>query len=240
LWGHPIYRWDVLQQNGYKWWIQRIQRNLNLFDIIRIDHFRGLVAYWEVPAKEKTAINGKWIQVPAEDFFEKLFRKFVSMPIIAEDLGTITPDVREIMNRYKFPGMRVLLFAFGEDFPESSFLPHNHVKNCVVFTGTHDNSTVQGWYGKEATPQNKENLYRYLGRYLLKEELHWEMIRLAMMSVANTVIIPLQDVLGLKEEARMNQPARSQGNWQWRFSAGCLTPAIRRKLLELTKTYSRA
>ncbi|UCF94241.1 MAG: 4-alpha-glucanotransferase [Desulfobacterales bacterium] len=240
LWGHPVYRWETLQQNGYDWWIRRIQWNLELFDVVRIDHFRGLVAYWEVPADEKTAINGKWVSVPVEDFLHQLLRRFPCLPIIAEDLGIITPDVREIMHRYQLPGMRLLLFAFGEDFPKSSFLPHHHVQNCLIYTGTHDNHTVQGWFAQEATPETQERLHRYFGRRIPVHELHWEMIRLAMMSVAKTAIIPLQDILGLGAEARMNNPARPDGNWQWRLSEDPLKPELSARLLEMTEIYGRA
>jgi 4-alpha-glucanotransferase len=240
LWGHPVYRWDRLQNSHYEWWIRRIRHNLNLFDIVRIDHFRGLVAFWEVPAQEKTAINGKWVQAPVDDFFHRLLKSFACLPIIAEDLGTITPDVREIMQRYNLPGMRLLLFAFGGDFPTSSFLPHNHVKNCVIYTGTHDNNTVRGWFEKEAGAQDKDNLFKYLGRQVPVEELHWEMIRRVMMSVADVAIIPVQDLLGLGAEARMNNPAELTGNWHWRLAEDSMPPDSIRRLLEMTTIYERA
>jgi 4-alpha-glucanotransferase len=239
LWGHPVYRWDVLQKGGYHWWIRRLQRNIELCDIVRIDHFRGLVAYWEVPAQEKTAVNGRWISAPVDDFFHRLQRRFACLPIIAEDLGIITSDVREIMQRYQLPGMRVLLFAFGEDFPNGAFLPHQHVKNCVVYTGTHDNNTVRGWFMTEATPLERANLFRYLGREVPARQLSWELIRLAMMSVADTAIIPMQDILGLGAEARMNQPARLEGNWHWRMPPNSLSTELSGRLLEMAETCGR-
>jgi 4-alpha-glucanotransferase len=239
LWGHPLYRWDALQNSGYHWWIQRLRHNLQLCDIVRIDHFRGLVAFWEVPAEEETAVNGKWVSAPVDDFFHHLLRKFACLPIIAEDLGTISADVRETMRRYRLPGMRVLLFAFGEDFPDGAFLPHNHVKNCLVYTGTHDNNTVRGWYETEATSQIKANLTDYLGARVPADRLHWELIRQAMMSVADTTIVPMQDLLGLGAEARMNNPSSPKGNWHWRLSGNPVTPGLIDRLRAMTRTYGR-
>jgi 4-alpha-glucanotransferase len=239
LWGHPLYRWETLQDSGYRWWIARLQHNLRFCDIVRIDHFRGLVAYWEVPAEEETAVNGKWVSAPVDDFFHHLLRKFACLPIIAEDLGTISADVRETMRRYRLPGMRVLLFAFGEDFPDGAFLPHNHVKNCLVYTGTHDNNTVRGWYETEATSQIKANLTDYLGARVPADRLHWELIRQAMMSVADTTIVPMQDLLGLGAEARMNNPSSPKGNWHWRLSGNPVTPGLIDRLRAMTRTYGR-
>jgi 4-alpha-glucanotransferase len=240
LWGNPVYRWDVLKEQGYSWWVQRIEHNLKLCDVLRIDHFRGLVAYWEVSATEKTAINGKWVEAPVMDFFNHLMRKYAFLPIIAEDLGLITPDVREVMHHFELPGMKVLLFAFGDDLPTNPYIPHNLPKNCVAYTGTHDNNTIRGWFEGEGTPEDKKRLLRYIGRNIPVEELHWEMIRLLMMSVANTVIFPMQDILGLGGEARMNRPATVEGNWEWRMVADRLTPDLARKLREMTEMYGRA
>lgn len=240
LWGNPIYRWDVLQERGYGWWIQRVGHNLKLFDLIRIDHFRGLIGYWEVPAGEPNAMKGRWVEAPAEDFFNALLRRFPQLPIIAEDLGVITPDVREIMHRFELPGMKVLLFAFDEDLPTNPYIPHNLPRKCVLYTGTHDNNTTRGWFEREATPEIKERLFRYMGRGVTAEEIHWELIRLAMMSVANMAIFPVQDILGLGEEARMNRPATTEGNWQWRLSPEQLTPSIADRLREMTELYGRA
>ncbi|MBW2431343.1 MAG: 4-alpha-glucanotransferase [Deltaproteobacteria bacterium] len=240
LWGHPVYNWDALQKSDYAWWIQRLGYQLDLFDVVRIDHFRGLVAYWEVPASEKTAINGKWIPAPVNDFINKLMKHFACLPVIAEDLGTITPDVREIMCRYRLPGMRVLLFAFGEDFPDGAFLPHNHVKHCVIYTGTHDNNTAKGWFENEAAEEEKKRLYRYIGRDLSATEISWDMIRLAMMSVADTAIIPMQDLLGLGAEARLNDPSKKKGNWHWRLDKDPFTQKMIVRLREMTQTYGRS
>ncbi|PKL43301.1 MAG: 4-alpha-glucanotransferase [Planctomycetes bacterium HGW-Planctomycetes-1] len=240
LWGNPVYRWDVLQKTGYRWWIQRLAHNLSLFDVVRIDHFRGFVAFWEVPATETTALNGRWEEAPAVDFFATVKEAFPAVPIIAEDLGLITDDVKEIINRLGFPGMRVLLFAFGEDLPAHPYLPHNYVPNCIAYTGTHDNNTVKGWFENEAAPQDKARLCCYVGKNVTSTKVHEELIRLAMMSVADTVIIPLQDVLGLGQEAQMNRPAIALGNWQWRFLPEQLTTVHTEWLKKLTCTYGRA
>lgn len=245
LWGNPVYNWDVLKRLKYNWWKRRLVHNLKLFDIIRIDHFRGLVAYWEIPANEKTAINGRWVEVPVYDFFNcvlKVVPSAASSRIIAEDLGIITPDVVEVIKKYEFPGMKVLLFAFGEDNPMHPYLPHNFHPNCVVYTGTHDNNTVKGWYKNEATSEEKERLYNYLGHRVSDSEVHWELIRLAMNSVANLSIIPMQDILGLGQKARMNRPAIKQGNWRWRLPEvePVMFRTVTQQLLEMTETYGRA
>ena len=220
LWGHPVYRWDVHRDTRYEWWVLRFARNLALFDHVRIDHFRGLVAYWEVPAHEPTAANGKWVQTPAEDFFSELRHRFVCLPVIAEDLGVITADVRETMQRFGFPGMRVLLFGFSEDPATNVNALHHIPENGVVFTGTHDNNTVKGWFETEASAAEKRRLKLTLGREPAADTLHWDMIRLAMMSPARMCIIPVQDLLGLGPEARINTPGRWEGNWLWRMSPG--------------------
>jgi len=238
LWGNPVYRWDVLKNERYAWWVRRMEHNLKLFDLIRIDHFRGLVSYWEVMASQKTAVEGEWIKVPTEDFLNTLFRRFPNLPVIAEDLGLITPDVREIISRFKLPGMRLLLFAFGEGMPTNPYILHNHTKNCVVYTGTHDNNTARGWFEKEAAPEDKMRLFKYLGREVSAEEVSHELIRLAMMSVANTVILPMQDVLGLGEETRMNRPGRTEGNYEWRMHPEQLKET--EWLGEMAKIYNRA
>lgn len=239
LWGNPVYKWDVLKETGYSWWLRRIEYNLKLYDIIRLDHFRGFVSYWEVPATEKTAVNGKWVDTPVQDFFNTLYKHFPSLPIIAEDLGTITPDVREIMGMFGIPGMKVLLFAFGDDLPINPYIPHNHIKSCVVYTGTHDNNTMKGWFKKEANPEDKERIRKYLGREVSEDDIHREMIRLAMMSVANMVILPMQDILGLGEESRMNFPATSENNWEWRLLPEQITPTLIQELSEATVIYGR-
>jgi len=239
LWGHPVYDWQALQTDGYTWWILRLRHHMALYDITRIDHFRGLVAYWEVPAGARTAVKGKWVPVPVEDFLDRLIKRLGPLPVIAEDLGLITAEVREVIRRYRLPGMRVLLFAFGEDFPHGPFLPHRHIPNTVVYTGTHDNNTARGWFEEEVDRTTRTRLFRYLGRVVSPERLPWELIRLAMLSPAETAIVPLQDVLGLGSEARMNRPARIRGNWRWRFRPAALDDALADRLRDLTTTYGR-
>ncbi|MBN1354354.1 MAG: 4-alpha-glucanotransferase [Candidatus Omnitrophica bacterium] len=240
LWGNPVYRWDVLKNSGFNWWVQRMKYRFMCFDALRIDHFRGLVSYWEIPAGEETAVNGKWANVPAMEFFDTMRASFNPFPIIAEDLGHITPDVTEVLRHFGFPGMKVLLFAFNENHPMHPYLPHTYTNNWVVYTGTHDNNTVRGWFEKEASDETKERVFRYFGRKLKPNEVSLEFIRLAMLSVANTCIFPLQDVLGLGEEARMNIPSTPAGNWRWRFIADQLTGQVAQKLREMTETYGRA
>jgi 4-alpha-glucanotransferase len=239
LWGHPVYNWDVLKESRYSWWIKRIEQNLKLFHMFRLDHFRGFVGYWKVKANEENAINGKWVEAPAEDFFSTLLKHLPKLSIIAEDLGVITPDVKEVINEFGFPGMKVLLFAFGEDLPTNPYAPHNHVKNCIVYTGTHDNNTIKGWFKKELKPEDKERISEYIGRDVSEKTIHWEIIRLGMMSVADIFIVPMQDILGLGEKYRMNLPASANGNWEWRLSEEQLSPSLIKKLLHITKTYGR-
>jgi 4-alpha-glucanotransferase len=234
LWGHPVYNWEELKKTGYAWWIKRIEHNMKLFHLFRLDHFRGFVAYWRIRANEKTAINGEWVQAPARDFFNSLLRHFPHLPLIAEDLGIITSDVREVMHQFGFPGMKVLLFAFGGDLPTNPYAPHNHVRNCVVYTGTHDNNTAKGWFKKELGPEGKKRLSEYIGRNVTEKTVHWELVRLAMSSVADMIIIPMQDVLGLGEKARMNLPASTRGNWEWRLKSEQLSATLRKKLAEIT------
>jgi 4-alpha-glucanotransferase len=235
-----VYDWDTLKASGYEWWVARFRHVLTLCDTIRIDHFRGLVAYWEVPAHEKTAINGRWAQVPVDDFFEHLLAQFPSLPVIAEDLGIITPDVRETIERLGFPGMKILLFAFGEDNPMHIYLPHTYERNCVVYTGTHDNNTVRGWFEKEAHPDEKERFLRYVGRAAETGEVSWEAIRLAMISVADLALVPVQDLLSLGQEGQMNRPSIARGNWEWRLQKSQLTDEVLEKLRIMTMTYGRA
>ncbi len=240
FWGNPLYRWDILQEREYDWWVQRVGHNLRLFDVVRIDHFRGFVGYWEIPADENNAVKGEWKMAPAEDFFRVLKDKNPHLPLIAEDLGIITPDVREVMEHFAFPGMKVLLFAFGEDDSMHPYLPHTYDENCVVYTGTHDNNTVRGWFEREAKPAEKKRVFRYIGRKVKKREIHWEFIRLAMQSVAKTAVIPMQDVLGLGKEARMNLPATGKGNWEWRLLPSQITSHLAKKISSITETYGRA
>jgi len=242
LWGNPVYQWEILKEKKYDWWVHRMEHMLHLFDVVRIDHFRGLVAFWEVPAGEQTAIKGQWIKAPAEGLFNTLFRRLPSLPslpLIAEDLGVITPDVREVMRRFELPGMKVLLFAFGEDNPLHPYLPHTYERQAVVYTGTHDNNTIRGWLEREAKPEDKERLFRYLGQEVPARAIHWAFIRLAMMSIANLAVIPMQDILGLGAEARMNLPGTGDGNWEWQLVPEQLTSALAEKLRIITETYGR-
>jgi len=239
LWGNPIYNWQVLKKRDYSWWIQRIKHNLALFDIVRIDHFRGFIAYWEVPANHKTAKGGKWRDGPKQDFFNILFKHRPFPPIIVEDLGYITAEVREFIEKFQLPCMKVLLFAFGGEPLDNPYLPHSYRRNSVVYTGTHDNNTIKGWFEKEAKPRQKKELFNYIGHKAPIGQMHWELIRLAMSSVANTVIIPMQDVLGLGWEARMNRPATIKGNWRWRLEPGQITSSIKQKLAKMAEIYAR-
>ncbi|MBF2007507.1 MAG: 4-alpha-glucanotransferase [Chlorogloeopsis fritschii C42_A2020_084] len=240
LWGNPVYDWDKLQQTNFAWWIERFRATLQYVDIVRIDHFRGFEAYWRVPAGEETAINGEWIKAPGVEFFETLGETLGSLPVMAEDLGIITPEVEELRDRFDFPGMRILQFAFSGD-SENPYLPHHYVKNCVVYPGTHDNDTAIGWW-QQATPQEKQMVAKYLGYASPEEikEINWVFIRMALASVADLAIIPLQDILGLDGSGRMNDPSVNAGNWRWRYnSSQQLTPELSQRLLEMTQLYSR-
>jgi len=240
LWGNPVYRWEELQSTGYEWWVRRIRHNLSLFDVIRVDHFRGFMAYWEVPATETIAVDGQWVEAPGMDFFTRLSSAFPDLPIIAEDLGTITPDVWAAMEHFGFPGMKVLLFAFDDSLAQNAYAPHNHTRNAVVYTGTHDNNTARAWFETELDDPGRLRLSRYIGREVTADTVHKELIRLAMMSVANTAIVPMQDLLGLGEWARMNRPATEKGNWQWRLAPEQLTASLTKQLKELTEIYGRS
>jgi 4-alpha-glucanotransferase len=237
-WGNPLYRWDVMAEDGYVWWINRIQAVLSLVDIVRIDHFRGFEAYWEVPATEPTAIKGEWKPGPGFDFFNVIQEKLGQLPIIAEDLGLITPGVVALRDGFRLPGMKILQFAFGGAAAENSFLPHNYTQNCIVYTGTHDNNTTIGWWNSgEASPDIRSFLPQYIGRDV--GEINWDLARLGMMSVAHTFVIPMQDVLSLGAEARMNTPGRESGNWGWRFTPDALKHPGHETLAHLTKLYGR-
>lgn len=239
LWGNPVYNWEALREVRYDWWIRRFEHNLSTFDIFRIDHFRGFVAYWEVDASEMTALNGRWVEAPVDDFFRTLFRHFPQLPVIAEDLGFITPDVREKMQVLGLPGMRVLLFAFGGDLAFHPYVPHNYIRNCVAYTGTHDNNTIRGWFRGEASKEERDRFFAYVGREVPEGEIHWEMVRVLMASVANVVIVPVQDVLGLPESGRMNLPSSPAGNWCWRLLPNELTESVRLKMHEFNVIYGR-
>ncbi len=240
LWGNPLYDWQAFKETNYDWWIERVRHNMKMFDIVRIDHFRGLVGYWQVPANHKTAKKGRWMKGPGDDFFKVLLKHFPKATFIAEDLGYITLDVREAIEKFHFPTMKVLQFAFDGEPQTNPHIPPNHIENCVVYTGTHDNNTTRGWFGKEADREQKKRLNEYLGHRVSSNNVHWQFIRMAMDSVAGLAIIPVQDVLGLPETARMNRPSSKKGNWLWRLPPGRLNSKHIRKLKQLTKAYSRA
>jgi len=239
-WGNPVYDWKRLKKTRYAWWCRRIQHNLNLFDVLRIDHFRGFAAYWEVPSKEKTAIDGKWVPVPGKDFFQTLKRKFKPLPILAEDIGYITQDVRDLMHYFRFPGMKVLLFGFGGNIKKNDHYPLNHTKHFVVYTGTHDNNTVKGWWQKEATQKEKENVFKFLKRKVSPEMIHWEFIKIVSHSPCVLCLVPLQDLLGIDHRGRMNVPATAWGNWQWRCQKKDLRTQVVQKLKRLTQESGRS
>ena len=247
LWGNPLYRWDVMAGDGYAWWIERFRATHALVDIIRLDHFRGFEKYWEVPGTDITAMNGRWVPGPGFDLFEAVRKILGTLPIIAEDLGAITPEVDALRDELSFPGMRVLQFAFGSDPKADDYKPHNYPRNCVVYTGTHDNNTTIGWFrgkdvkdctqNKEEREREKQSALKYLGTD--GHEVNWDFIRLALVSVADTAIIPMQDILGLGSEARMNLPGKAEENWCWRFVPAMLTREIERRLKELIALYGR-
>ncbi len=236
LWGNVLFKWDYLKETGFEWWIKRVAHNLELADIIRIDHFRGLVAFWAIPFGAETAIDGQWIEAPAVELFEALGKKLGKLPIIAEDLGVITPDVDEVRERFSLPGMKILQFAFDKS-TSNPYLPHFYTQNSVVYTGTHDNDTVLGWYN-ELDSGDKLKLHQYLGA--IGNGIHWQMIRTAWASVSDVAVVPLQDVLGLGTSARMNVPGTLSGNWQWRYLDGQLLDEHACTLSAMSKLFNRS
>lgn len=243
-WGNPLYRWEVLEQEGFSFWIERLRKALELFHLVRIDHFRGFEAYWEVPASSPTAVEGRWVKAPGEKLFARIEEVFGRVPILAEDLGVITPEVEALRDRFGLPGMKVLQFAF-DGGRENPFLPHNYPPHgrVVVYTGTHDNDTTLGWY-RTATPHERAFLAQYLAEWGLgfekEEEVPWALMALGMKSVARLAVFPVQDVLALGSEARMNYPGRPSGNWAWRLTPGALTEAHGARLLVLAEATGRA
>lgn len=235
LWGNPLFRWDTHEKNGYAWWIARLRHSLQQADLVRIDHFRGFVAYWEVPADAPNAINGKWVTGPGEKLFDAFENAFPHLPIIAEDLGLITPDVIELRDKFKLPGMRILQFAFAEG-DANHFLPHHYVANTIAYTGTHDNNTTLGWWNS-VSEQEKDFARLYLGSD--DQDILWDMMRALSKSVANIVIFPMQDVLGLSSEHRMNFPGHQHGNWEWRFSWNQVQPEYTHALAQMSAEYGR-
>ena len=234
-WGNPLYRWGVMKNNNYAWWTKRIEASFELTDIMRIDHFRGFEAYWEIPADEPTAMVGEWKKGPGIDLFKALENQLGKLPIIAEDLGVITPEVTALRDGAGFPGMKILQFAFGGE-KNSAFLPHSFGSDCVVYTGSHDNETTLGWY-LSAAEDEKDHARRYLGRD--GHDIVWDLIRLAHQSVAIMSVIPMQDLMQLDNSARMNFPGKTGGYWSWRYREEMLTDFIASRLRELTSLYGR-
>lgn len=247
LWGNPLYRWDAHKQTDYHWWVRRLRKIFEMVDIVRIDHFRGFAGYWEIPGDAETAINGKWVPGPGHDLFHALKRQLPDLPVIAEDLGVITPDVDALRDDFNLPGMRILQFAFGNDAKAEDYRPHNYPPNCVVYTGTHDNDTTVGWFwsepGKDSTrtaediEKERKTILDYVGTD--GKEIHWDLINLAQRSKANTTVFPLQDLMGLGTEARMNVPGTKSNNWRWRFTWDMLTPEIKARMRQSTESTGR-
>ncbi|HRE46233.1 MAG TPA: 4-alpha-glucanotransferase [Aggregatilineales bacterium] len=238
-WGNPLYRWDVMAKDGYAWWIRRFKATLAVVDIVRVDHFRGFEAYWEIPGTEPTAVKGQWLPGPNKPFFEAMVKALGDLPIIAEDLGVITPGVVALRDDFNLPGMKVLQFAFSYDpNGENVFLPHNYTRNSICYSGTHDNNTTLGWWqSSEASYDARNHLEAYIGHPV--SEPHIELIRLGMSSVAHTFIAPLQDVFGFGADTRMNIPGTTGGNWAWRFTEAWFDNPARERYAFLTRQYGR-
>ena len=247
LWGNPIYRWERHAKEGYLWWIARFRRSLEMLDLIRLDHFRGFEAYYEVRGDAATALNGNWVKGPGAALFETLQRELGQLAIVAENLGVITPEVEELREQFGLPGMAILQFAFGTDPQAPSFRPHNYPHHLVAYTGTHDNDTVVGWWNSAGTADSTRTSddvakeLDYARRYLNTDgtDINWVMIRTLMASVADTVLFPLQDVLGVGSEGRMNLPGKASGNWRWRFQTGDITPSMVSRLRQMANIYER-
>jgi len=246
LWGNPIYRWKEMATRGYSWWVERFRATFHLFDLVRLDHFRGFQAYWEVPGGETTATNGRWAPGPGADLFRVVRAQLGDLEIVAENLGVITPEVEAIRKEFGFPGMAILQFAFGKDPQAPSFKPHNYVRDLFAYTGTHDNDSVLGWWRSEGgdstrTEEDVEKEKSFALRYLNTDgaEMHWTLIRALTASVARAAIVPMQDILGLGAESRMNKPGTLGGNWRWRMQPEAFSPDLRARLKECAVTYDR-
>lgn len=236
LWGNPLYRWEVHARENYQWWMERLRSTSSLVDIIRLDHFRGFAGYWEVPAREQTAENGRWVPGPGSGFFHRVKEVFDELPIIAEDLGDITPDVIQLRDQFGLPGMKIMVFAFNSG-ESNEFLPHHYPENCVVYTGTHDHETSAGWF-KRIEEGERSFAQRYLNSS--GEDIAWDLIRSAWSSAAIFAIAPLQDLLSLDNQARMNYPGNPSGNWTWRFTDSDLTAMLKKRLVEVNYLNSRS
>jgi 4-alpha-glucanotransferase len=233
-WGNPLYRWDRMAEEGYAWWIARLRANLRLADLLRIDHFRGFAAYWAIPAAERTAVNGAWVPGPGRALFDALRSALGDLPLVAEDLGHITPDVRELRTALGLPGMRVLQFAF--EGADNDHLPQQHPDDAAVYTGTHDNDTTRGWF-ESLDEERRRAVLDCVGSR--EGSIEWDMIRLAYGSPARLAMVPMQDVLGLGREARMNTPGRASGNWAWRVPAGSFREETAARLARLAAESGR-
>ncbi len=239
LWGNPLYNWDTLKKDNFSWWIRRLSHSLSQFDTVRIDHFRGLLAYWAVPFGDKTAERGTWRPVPSSDFFEAIRRNLPSPSFLAENLGVITPDVTEAMESMGFPGMAVALFAFGGGMRDNPHIPHNYRRELAAYTGTHDNNTIEGWYSEDATGDELQAFREYTGRSAGGESAADTIIRLVLSSVAERAVVPLQDYLGLGSEGRMNTPSVPSGNWEWKARKEHLSEDLSRRMGNLADIYGR-
>lgn len=235
LWGNPVYNWQQMQHDNFLWWQKRFKSNLCMYDVLRLDHFRGFAGYWSVPFDETTAKNGKWRNAPGKNLFDTLFNIYGNIPLIAEDLGTITEDVKELMHNYKIPGMKVLQFAFDSN-AQNEFLPHHYIKDCIAYTGTHDNNTAKGWY--EVQPKKTK---KFIRQYLQskKKNIHLEMARAAWASVAAIAIAPMQDLLGTDSTGRMNYPGTDSNNWEWRLPKQWQSEKLKKYLKKITTIYGR-
>ncbi len=238
LWGNPVYNWAKHRETGFEWWMERIRHNLMLCDMLRLDHFRGYVAYWQLSGIAKTAVRGRWVKTPSDAFFKALKGAFPSLPFIAEDLGYIDKPVEDAIKELGIPGMRVIIFGL-DGAKDSLHFPSNHIENAVVYTGTHDTNTAKGWFTTEASEKEKANLFNLVGKKVTEQDVSLEVIKLALSSVAELSIVPFQDVLGLGAEARMNNPSQPTGNWQWRVTANQLASSKFVKLADLTANYLR-
>ena len=236
LWGNPIFNYEKMKEDGFAWWIDRLKSNLELYDLIRVDHFRGFAGYWSIPYGEETAINGEWIPGPGKELFEAIKNALGEIPIIAEDLGLITPDVIELRDHFNLPGMKILQFAFDSS-EANDYIPHNYIKNCIVYTGTHDNDTIVGWFAA-AKEEDKEYVLNYLNSN--GENIAWDFVRAAWASVANLAVAPMQDILGLGNEARMNFPGTTKNNWLWRMQNNVTDDLLAEKIKQITLLYGRA
>ncbi len=235
LWGNPIYRWEKHALDGYQWWLARLRSAFDMVDIVRLDHFRGFAGYWEIPAKAKTAETGRWVKGPGAAFLKQVENEFGNLPIIAEDLGEITPDVVDLLDNFNLPGMKILVFAFNSG-ESNLFLPHHYQENCIVYTGTHDNDTAVGWY-KRIGKGERSFAQRYL--QTSGEDIAWDLIKTAWSSKAVYAIAQLQDLLSLDNKSRMNYPGNPQGNWKWRFTEADLSDEIKNRLREINYLYGR-